>query len=151
MARFRRGFLAFLIAVLTLPAWGYGNDRGRVLCFGDDGHVAVEAGLNGVCGSGAGGSALSGRHGDRNGFVASLAVSHCGPCTDYPYLVDKGDLFVPSHKIHGASAAPFPGGAPATSVLPPARRTLAFLSRPAYPVDRPDPTCAALRTTILLT
>ena len=68
----------------------------RVLCFGEDGHVNVERGLDGACAD-AGGQANRGCTETDLHFDAA-APTHCGPCKDIPLntTVDQHSAHRPS-------------------------------------------------------
>lgn len=71
-----------LFACLLL---GAGARSRLVLCFGSDGHVALEASEVGVCGSSSNASV------ETIGFLTSLKsqsrADHCGPCVDIPFFL----------------------------------------------------------------
>jgi hypothetical protein len=98
MSRFRcRPYLS-LIAFLAFLAAGFGEAAGGVLCIGSDGHVSLEPALNGVCSEAAFPAAASGVRGEMQGSGSSMRASHCGPCVDFPFLVDHTGL-IASHPV----------------------------------------------------
>jgi hypothetical protein len=66
-----------------------GARSGLVLCFGSDGHVALEASDGGVCGTPlttSGERVLS--HGR---FESKRRADHCGSCVDFPFFLSSND------------------------------------------------------------
>jgi hypothetical protein len=137
------GILAFLLATL-------GGVDGKVLCIGDDGHVALEttdshASYQSI--------AISARNdspsGERKAAGVASCCTHCGPCTDFPARsVDLLRTFARSspevHPVHRLPIAPVA----LTSLADLAsRETIPF---PASQISRPDPTAVSLRNTVLL-
>lgn len=76
-----------LVGVLIFFLIGQGSLSGFVLCLGADGHVAVEAAHEKRCGSP---SNVTPREPTPNlsMFEAPKTFDHCGPCLDFPVLVD---------------------------------------------------------------
>ncbi len=83
-------FIYFLI--------GHGLLSNVVLCFGGDGHIAVEAVQSGYCDSAPGAispialnPAPIGAVSYTASFKVFLTQYHCGPCSDLPLLIDGSD------------------------------------------------------------
>jgi len=148
--RFRTTPVVAWTVFLAVFLPGVGGPGESVVCFGADGHVAFEASApSGVC------SSVSGRItpplADSD---PSLGVSsrqdHCGPCADFPVLVDGIGRGVSPFAFHNTIPAPFAGGTPAA---------LTGSSMPGMPAGHlhsgirfnlPDPTSVFLRSTVLL-
>jgi hypothetical protein len=77
MSRIRRALAGLMAAVCFLATPGWGTDA--VLCFGGDGHVAVELAQDGECGSGPWGLV-----GLPAGLLNASAIQ-CDPCLDVPF------------------------------------------------------------------
>lgn len=77
---------------------GHGLLSNVVLCFGGDGHIAVEAVQSGYCDSASGAilpialnPAPIGAVSYTASFKVFLTQYHCGPCSDLPLLIDGSD------------------------------------------------------------
>ena len=89
-----------LVLSLLLVAGSFNS--GFVVCYGDDGHVAVEISDGADCND----------HVEATGHEnPELQANHCGPCTDVPLLTATKDNVVPTPTINLGSvfsAAPIP-------------------------------------------
>ena len=148
MRRFRKIPLVAWTVFLSVSLPGVGGLGESVLCFGADGHVAVEAAVSpGACFS----APVSG---DAFAINPERELSregdHCGPCVDFPVLVNDIGRGVSPLVLHKTNPAPIAGGTPATlasSLMPgmPAGRIHSGIRH-----DLPDPTSISLRNTVLL-
>jgi hypothetical protein len=133
---------------VSLP--GFSGLGESVLCFGADGHVAFEtAAPSGVCSSASGRTTPPLAGSDRSLDVSSRQ-DHCGPCVDFPVLVNDSGRCVSPLAFHKANPVPFAGGTPAAlagSSMP--VMTVTFLHS-GIRHDLPDPTSISLRNTVLL-
>jgi hypothetical protein len=146
--RFRKIPVVAWAVFLAVFLPGVGGLGESVLCFGADGHVAVEAAVSpGACFSAPVSGDASAKYPERE---LSREGDHCGPCVDFPVLVNEIDRGVSSLAFHNANPAHFAGGTPAT---------LAGSSMPGMSAGRfhsgirhdlPDPTFISLRNTVLL-
>lgn len=59
-----------------------GGAHGAVLCFGENGHIAIEAAQNGGCNRFLPGSYLTGPPSFKP-IISGPAKKHCGPCVDF--------------------------------------------------------------------
>ena len=137
------GILVFLLATL-------GSVDGKVLCIGDDGHVALETADSNTSHQSFTISAMYDftSRGRQTAGVASCCT-HCGPCTDFPaqsvdILRTFASIFPEVHPVHPLPIAPVA----LTSLTDPApREAIPF---PARQISRPDPTAVSHRNTVLL-
>lgn len=136
--------------LLLCLVWAYGGVEASVLCFGADGHVALEADAGGgSCRSPAGPASPAALAGNPQGSDAAWTDSRCNSCTDVP--VSLGAL---------TRRAPAAAEACGAAAAPSAVQASAFLSSANGPVsacaavDRPhraaDATHRSLRSTVLL-
>ena len=82
------GRIVLFIALLVYLIVGLRGMEHAVLCFGSDGHVAVEASQNGRCIN----FSASSSHRDpqtSSGNTISSAGSHCVGCTDIPLSINN--------------------------------------------------------------
>jgi len=102
--------VSFLISVSLLSPLGL---AGRVLCFGSDGHIALETALGSSCSHG-------GAEGSGQGQASCDDTSHCGPCVD----VTVPSTVLVNHEIRTGSnfANCQAHGVSLTWVLPGSRR-----------------------------
>ncbi len=124
--------LALTAMVLTLGFAGAGE--GVVLCFGGDGHVAIEAsGLEG-CSDG-----LKAASRTASAVAISISSSHCGPCVDVALTASSATEGVTVAK----RPAPPPAAIPIAGRAPPVPRlrfsdaywpTTGFISEKAHTV-----------------
>lgn len=148
MGRFRKiHFVAWSVFVATfLP--GVGGLGENVLCFGADGHIAVEAAVSpGACFSASGGANAS-----ADPLEPELASKgdHCGPCADFPVLVGSADRASPSGSLRCAGPpGPFALAVGASAVRQEAD-DLSLRARSGFRSLLSSPTSVSLRTTVLL-
>jgi hypothetical protein len=80
----RNKFILYLYVVASIPLF-WGNPISTVLCFGEDGHIAIEASQNFIC-------YKTRLHASEINYgisahSTSLSSSdHCGPCVDMPFF-----------------------------------------------------------------
>jgi hypothetical protein len=151
MSRFRYKAFCALVALLALLAPGSGGAGERVLCFGDDGHISLEAATNGVCGPG--GISVPARDevsSARAGYAVKSRQTCCGSCVDVPVLGNDSGRCVSPLVFHKADPVPFAGGAPAGLAGSPLSGTPAGFLHSPIRHDLPDPISISLRKTILL-
>ena len=150
MRRFRRIPLVAWTVFLAVFPLGFGGLGESVLCFGADGHVGIETAAPGGACSSASGRTTPPLAGSDRSLDASPRQDHCGPCLDFPVLVNDSGRCVSPLVFHKANPVPFAGGMPAT---------LAGSSMPgmhaadfhiAIRNDFPDPRSISLRNTVLL-
>lgn len=148
MKRFRKIPLVGLAVVLAVFLPGVGGAGESVLCFGADGHVAVEAPASpGACFSKSMGWETST---GTPGRELSRKADHCGPCADLPDL--SGPWANTAFSWHVSEEAAWPAMSPSTAFLqgheiPASAGEAAVTVRPYAPAGSP---LAYLRTTVLL-
>jgi hypothetical protein len=104
---FKKLVLRVLPATAMVLALGIaGVEEGVVLCFGDDGHVAIEA-------SGPEGCVEAGEAAPHATFVIANSVSspHCGPCIDVALAASSATESVAAAKRIGPAPAVIPTAA----------------------------------------
>jgi len=101
--------LALSAIVLALGITGV--EEGVVLCFGGDGHIAIEA-------TGLEGCVEAGEPAPRTASViaSSVSSSHCGPCVDVALATSSVDEAVAAAKPTGPAPATVPVAGCALSV-----------------------------------
>jgi len=112
-----RRLLELIAIALALGITGV--EGGVVLCFGDDGHIAIEA-------TGLEGCFEVGEPAPRAASVIASPVSssHCGPCVDVALAASLVDGAVAAAKPMG----PAPATVPVAGLAPPVSRPLAAAS-----------------------
>jgi hypothetical protein len=134
------GILVFLLTTL-------GSVDGKVLCVGEDGHVALETADFHAYDRSFTISVMyvfpSGEH--QTAGVASCC-SHCGPCNDFPARsVDMLETFPsPSPEVRTVHPLPIALASLTDTALREA------IPLPARQISRPDPTAVSHRNTVLL-
>jgi len=124
--------LALTAMVLTL---GFaGAEEGVVLCFGGDGHVAIEATGPEGCSEGGQASPYA-----ASAIAVPISFSHCGPCVDVALAASSASEGV----IVAKRPAPPPAAIPIAGIAPPVPRlrfsdayrpTTGFISEKAHTV-----------------
>jgi hypothetical protein len=148
--RFRKIPLVAWTVFLTVSLPGFGGLGESVLCFGADGHIAFEpAAPGGLCSSASGRTTPHPAGSDRSLDVSSRN-DHCGPCVDFPVLVNDSGRCVSPLAFHKANPAPFAGGTPATLVGSSMPGMQAGRLHSGIRHDLPAPTSTSLRNTVLL-
>jgi hypothetical protein len=107
------------------------SSEGTLLCFGKDGHVAVE--FVDACNSSGFGSQLAGMESDA-----------CGPCTDVQFLSSPAYT---THVSHHTQALPLIFSSPVSPLLPLKEYSHKHINPPEY---LHDTTLARLHSVILL-
>ena len=124
--------LALTAMVLTL---GFaGAEEGIVLCFGGDGHVAIEASGSEGCSDG-----LKAASRAASAVAIPISSSHCGPCVDVALTASSATEGVTVAKRPASSPAAIPIAANAPPVPRPRfsdayRPTNGFISQKAHTV-----------------
>lgn len=137
------GIWAFLLATL-------GSADGKVLCIGDDGHIALEAADSYASHRNLTISAMYDYpSGERQTAGVASCCTHCGPCTDFPALsMDMlRHLASCSPGVHSVHLFPIAPVAPASLTNLASREAIPYAARRG---SRPDPTAVSLRNTVLL-
>lgn len=135
------------IALLAFFLGGVGYGGGLALCFGADGHVAVEAAPSGSCDDSSGvlSQAVSRFSPEK---LSALAAYCCNPCVDLPVSEDAPDQQcippqAPQQK-KTPNSAKFAGASSAFSEFD------ATDPRPVFPPPATDAPTASFRTAVLL-
>jgi hypothetical protein len=123
---FRTAFMLVLFLVVSF----FGSE-GTLLCFGKDGHVAVE--FVDACNGSGFGSQLAGMESDA-----------CGPCTDVQFLSSPAYT---AHVSHHTQALPLISSSPVSPSLPRKEYSHKHINPPEY---FHDTTLASLHSVILL-
>ena len=77
-------FILYLYVIASIPLF-WGNPISTVLCFGEDGHIAIEASQNFICYKNR--LHASEINSGISTHITSLSSSdHCGPCVDVPFF-----------------------------------------------------------------
>lgn len=122
-----------------------GSGNASVLCFGNDGHVAIELDRGGAC-------ADSGHESSDSQdceLLASEPHCHCGPCVDIPLsfeLVESRHVTIESLSLQTETLLPIPVEANSPSILEQAT----VVTLPIPPPISISPTLLSLRTIVLL-
>ncbi|MGE5699844.1 MAG: hypothetical protein ACM31N_07255 [Deltaproteobacteria bacterium] len=148
MRRFRKPAVVAWTVFLTVFLPGVGGPGESVLCFGADGHVAVEAAVSpGACYS----ASVAWRTPvDAPERELSREPDHCGPCADVLSLSGPWANFAFSSQISGHAGQLATSPSPAflqTDEIPALPRDELLTVRACTPAGAP---CAFLRTTVLL-
>lgn len=148
MGRSRARCVVIHIVLLTWMTTAVGTVEGRVLCFGSDGHVAIEADAgDGSCGSAAFRAAAGASVARPGGASPGWEEDHCGPCTDFSLTPGEAVRIVPQ-------GSPSAGGTTLLPVLSKARTILSTEGRAIAAGDEGvcalDPIVVSLRATRLL-
>lgn len=140
-----RNIISPILCVLYLTIF-VGTGSSSVLCVGENGHVAIESGIQGSC--------ADTSHESNDTSDCELSVSephcHCGPCVDIPLEFElaesRQDSFEVIVQLNTDSWSPVLLETSATAFL----KTATVTNLPIPPPIDHNPSLLSIRTVVLL-